>query len=379
MTEKYIFIILFLYTTQIFAQSKSVDNKFELSGKISGKNTGYMYLIRYSDEDKRLVDSASILNNKFYFSGSVNQFSDKVYLKIDPNMMLNDDSVNAVNIALENTKISITIQLDHFSKYRITGCKTCDELKLYNTRRQIENDLIDRLSDDSSRKAMVSKILKKSISNDFLFVESNPTSKLSPYILYWLRNKISIEEHAKYAKLYYKLSKTQQNSFYGKKIKEVVEEFKKNALLIGKKAPVFSARDIDNDLLSLDSLHSRGYLLLDFWASWCAPCRAESKQLIKMYNKYHDAGLEILGISFDHNEAAWRNAVVVDSTNIWKQVLEIKTTIKEVQNLSGTSNEYYVHTLPTKILINKEGFIVEFYDISNLGKLENKLKEIFKY
>jgi thiol-disulfide isomerase/thioredoxin len=109
----------------------------------------------------------------------------------------------------------------------------------------------------------------------------------------------------------------------------------------------FKALDINGDSLSLSQFKGK-FVLLDFWASWCVPCRAGNPALIRLYNKYKSKGIEFIGIADDiGTEDKWRSAVEKDSVNIWRHILNNR--ILDI---------YAVHFLPTQILIDPKGMIL---------------------
>lgn len=128
----------------------------------------------------------------------------------------------------------------------------------------------------------------------------------------------------------------------------------------------FTVTSLKGDSIKLSSLKGK-VVLLDFWASWCAPCRFSNKHLVKLYSKYKDKGLEILGVSLDDESKDWKKAVTKDKitwmqgidTGGWEALAAIK---------------WQVDALPSSFLINKDGDVVAI----NLekGELEKKIKEL---
>ena len=123
----------------------------------------------------------------------------------------------------------------------------------------------------------------------------------------------------------------------------------------------FSGVTPDNKSISLSDYRGK-FVLLDFWASWCRPCRKLSGKLIKIYDEFHQKGLEIIGIANDiSNEDKWKNAINDDGISIWPQILD--------QNIYP---KYAVYSLPTLILIDPNGKIIEKFGGGYLAR--NKLK-----
>lgn len=119
---------------------------------------------------------------------------------------------------------------------------------------------------------------------------------------------------------------------------------------IDQPAPDFIQNDIDGKPVSLESIKGK-YILLDFWASWCGPCRMENPNLVVAYKKYHEKGFEIIGISLDEDKDAWEKAINQDNLT-WTQLSDLKGYDNEVAKL------YNVTALPYNYLINPEGKII---------------------
>ena len=134
----------------------------------------------------------------------------------------------------------------------------------------------------------------------------------------------------------------------------------------GKQAPEISLPDLQGNLVQLSSLRGK-VVLIDFWASWCVPCRKNNPSLVKLYEQYHSMGLEILGVSIDENAQNWKTAVEKDQLR-WIQVNDNKGW-----NSSSTLT-YEVDAIPASILIDKEG-VVRQKDLEG-RKLEATIKSL---
>jgi peroxiredoxin len=123
-------------------------------------------------------------------------------------------------------------------------------------------------------------------------------------------------------------------------------------VLIGSKAPDFSQTDAGGKLISLSSLKGK-YILIDFWASWCAPCRAENPNVVKVYHKYKDKGLVIIGVSLDGKttKSAWLSAIKKDGLP-WTEVSDLKGFDNEAAKLYG------IHAIPQNFLLKANGVVI---------------------
>ena len=137
---------------------------------------------------------------------------------------------------------------------------------------------------------------------------------------------------------------------------------------VGDKAPEISIQDPTGKVIQLSSLQGQ-IVLVDFWASWCGPCRANNPELVKLYNKYHSSGFEIFSVSLDKEKAAWTKAIEKDQLS-WKYH---GCDLKEWNSKHATN--YGIEAIPSTFLINEKGIIiaidVDEYDI------EKKLDKIF--
>ena len=159
-----------------------------------------------------------------------------------------------------------------------------------------------------------------------------------------------------------KYQKQLPNSMYTKNLVERVNSLKK--LAIGSPAPEIELPDVNGGKIKLSSLKGK-YVLIDFWASWCRPCREENPNVLKIYNEYKDQGFEIYGVSLDQKKEPWIQAIKTDNIT-WLQVLD---------NESEAAQVYQVLSIPSTYLIDPDGNIAA----KNLRGplLKDKLQEIF--
>ncbi|MFO7617053.1 MAG: TlpA disulfide reductase family protein, partial [Bacteroidales bacterium] len=136
----------------------------------------------------------------------------------------------------------------------------------------------------------------------------------------------------------------------------------------GKPAPEISLSDPDGKVVNLSSLKGK-YVLLDFWAAWCAPCRRENPNIVKAYNQFRSKGFEIYAVSLDRNRQEWLDAIQADKLG-WTHVSDLLFWNSPV------AQQYGVQSIPANFLIDPDGIIID----RNLrgAALEARLQEIFQ-
>jgi peroxiredoxin len=139
-------------------------------------------------------------------------------------------------------------------------------------------------------------------------------------------------------------------------------------LAIGKEAPEIALPNPEGDTVKLSSLKGN-YVLLDFWAAWCKPCRVENPNLVKTYKKFQDEKFEIFQVSLDRNRSDWVNAIEKDNLDSWYHVSDLKFWN------SQAAQKYNIRSIPANFLLNKQGEIMA----KNLrgDDLPAKLNEVF--
>ena len=231
-------------------------------------------------------------------------------------------------------------------------------------------------SDDKGRKKFIkSSEAKRANFNAFKtsFIDDNISS---PTMVFMMDHLDALTEQEYIAKIEKAVKESlPANSHYRTYIEQAAQNKTKEYLMStaatriqpGKMAPDIEFPDPNGQMISLSSLQGK-IVLLDFWASWCRPCRAENPNVVRMYNEYKDKGFEIFSFSLDQDQAKWTNAIQKDGL-VWNNhSSDLKGWNTEVLPLYGFQG------IPFTVLLDRDGKIIE----TNLRgqALENKLKTI---
>jgi len=220
--------------------------------------------------------------------------------------------------------------------------------------------------DISTQSDSMSYALGRDIAQNF----QNQAIELSPEsFLVGLKESLQTERSMTDAEIQQVIMAFQQEL----QMKQLQEQMQKQsnpsggAVQQGAQAPEISLNTPEGEILKLSDLKGK-YVLVDFWASWCKPCRIENPNVVKAYNKYKDKGFEILGVSLDRDKNRWLQAIAADGLT-WKHVSDLKYFQSEAALTYGVS------AIPYTVLIDKEGKIIA----QNLRgpSLERKLEELF--
>ena len=198
----------------------------------------------------------------------------------------------------------------------------------------------------------------------------NPKSSISPYFLNSYKRRIPLDS---VKTIFNSFSNENRKSVDGQAINDLLE---KKIVKANDFAPDFNVKGISGNMISLDSYKGK-YLLIDFWADWCKPCIAKFPEVKSLINKYKDQGLEVLFVSFDKTEEAWKKSVEKHHIDQWDHTFIGSRNVKSKESISY---KYDIQPIPAYILIDQEGKIVGRYAAASksdkdFDDLVNKLEE----
>lgn len=199
---------------------------------------------------------------------------------------------------------------------------------------------------------------------DKQWIAGHKNSPISSYIIYWdIWRYISLDELGVLLK---QLSPAAKDNVESRELEQMVYVYEH--VRPGLPALPFTQPDTSGKPVSLKDFKGK-YVLLNFWASWCEPCRAENSTLVKLYDKYNSKGFTIISVSLDNVRSSWIKAINADKLN-WTHVSDLRQWSNEV------ASKYAVSSIPQSILISPDGTIVA--NINDTDTLEKQLANIFK-
>ena len=307
---------LFLLIIAIFAVSctQKEEKNVLLTGYVEGVETGTVYLQKFRNKSYYVIDSSEIVDGNFSFSKDV-------------------ELPEIYGLSLDTTKGSFLLFLD---ENRATV--VLDSANYYRNTK-VEGSALHNL--------FVEYKSESDVEIDS-FIKKHPSSLVSAYALYRdYSYRLSPEDIRSNIDL---LDPSLSNTPYVETLEELIPTLE--GVAVGNEAPDFVANDTDGNAVSFsDHIGESKYVLLDFWASWCGPCRRENPNIVRAYEEYKDKGFDIFAVSLDSSRDAWVAAIEKDGLD-WTNVSDLLLWDSEPAELYG------VRAIHTNFLIDENGGIV---------------------
>lgn len=369
---KHLLVFIFLIS---LTSCQEDNNGYAISGKVNSMEDGKMIYISSIDQNNQpqIIDSVKVENGKFSLDLDEIEASGLSFLTI------NGANGNVMFIS-ENENIHFEIYKDSLDASKVTGGKEnkifyeyLNHLKGLNKEMMKMRMEMQQMVTSAPNPEIMNRFQQKELDlreRDMIFkkkmINDNPDAYVSVLVLTDMQSMgaptSDLKEH------YELLSEENKQLPLAKSLKTSLD--KRSAVEIGSKAPQFSGPDPDGKELALKDLMGK-VTLIDFWAAWCRPCRIENPNIVKVYNKYHEQGFNIIGISLDREDQRDRWLQAIEQDNLtWPQISNLQFWEEPIAQLYG------VRAIPAAFILDENGVIVA----TNLrgDDLENKVKELLE-
>tara|TARA_R110000787_G_scaffold59922_14_gene135963 strand:- start:30312 stop:31475 length:1164 start_codon:yes stop_codon:yes gene_type:complete len=352
---KHIFILLLSVLTLISCNSNS--DTYTIEGNAIGFENGTKIFVNTVAKNNQPEVIDTLIVNAGSFKG---EYPKSEALTI--NLLQVEDITANILYFPENTNLKATLYKDSIQSSFVVGSQQndsykvfMDQLKIYNNFKSDKSELYKqarREQDGIAAKELQNEIQDISVAeNDYKiqFVSDNPNSLFSVLLLTELVSKKEISS-ADATTIIKKYSPKIAATPSSKSLNSMIQSMKKAD--VGGAAPNFSAPTPNGDTLALNDVLGK-YTIIDFWASWCKPCRRENPNVVKVYNEYHDKGLNIISVSLDKagQKERWIKAIETDQMN-WEHVSNLKGWNEPIAKM------YNVRSIPATFLLDENGNII---------------------
>jgi len=371
--KKLFYVLAFCFFVMACSESNegSVESGFVVKGKapVAFKNS-VLSIQELTNSGLITIDTDTVGNDgSFQFNGNIKE---KVFCVV---RLKNGDVLMVLDT---NSRLELEIAPDSSLQYNLKGSKENDELKeLY----QMNGQFMQAVQQLETKYAQLGEevppvSVQEQIRFEYDSLRQNHLASMRNYISglqhsivpYFAINFLMPDEDFEYlSQIDLQLFKQFMDSKYAVQLHQKVEDLKRTAT--GAMAPDIVLNDPFGKNISLSALRGK-VVLVDFWASWCKPCRDENPNVVKLYNKYKSKGFDVFGVSLDDNRSAWIDAINQDKL-LWNHGSDL------LKWNSAVVKQYSIDGIPFTVLVDKDGKIL---GKSLRGKdLENKLQEIYGF
>lgn len=357
-----IFLLVFTTASILVSCNKAAENEYIVTGTIKGLDGKTVILEKQDDATGQLVpvDTVKIEKGKFVFKGKSKE----------PEMrLIQVETVQGkVPFILENGDIEMEINKDSVGNTKVGGTYNNDELSAYKEKGMAVQKKMMKFQEANMQKmndarqkndTVVMNSLRKEFSkfqDDFVkqsdeYVSSHPKAFISALIIEGMFNQM-VPDTKKIKKFYEALDKSVKDTKHGKSIKTKLDQLTKPvaSVGVGSMAPDFSAPNPEGKMVSLKESMGK-VTIVDFWASWCNPCRAANPEMVALYDEMHMKGLNIVSVSLDKEAGKWKEAIAKDKLS-WNQISNLKFWEEPI------AITYNIKSIPATFILDASGKIV---------------------
>lgn len=349
--------------------NKAGDNEYIVTGSVKDIKDGTQVFIEKQDSIGRVVaiDTVKIEKGKFSFKGSA--------AEPEIHMVQVESLMGKVPFILENGEIEIEIDKDSIQKSSVSGTYNNDELTNFKKEGAKMQKKLMKFQQDNMMKMQTAQqnqdtVTMNSLRKEFTklqeefmkqsedYVDSHPKAFISVLIVDGMFNQMA-PDLDKIKKHFAKLDKSLQEGKVGKGIQKRINAIENpvaatpesaGSPAVGSVAPDFSAKNPEGKTVSLKESMGK-VTIIDFWASWCKPCRAENPNVVALYSELHGKGLNIIGVSLDKEAGAWKDAIAKDKLT-WNQISNLQYWNEPI------AKTYGVESIPATFILDASGKIV---------------------
>lgn len=347
--------------------STKEEGKVEISGKIGNAPDGVVVLSQFTDSRPKVLDTLEVSKD--------GEFTYSLEVTTPTFYELNLYGQRVVRLALLDEDVSISYNFNEPSSLQIEGSQDSKEMlkleKLMEEYQQTVNKLNEEYYAAMSKND--TETIKR-IQSDAMTLESQQAEKVKETITSMGDSFASLaavgllnpkSDFPFIDELIAKLNDKYPGTISIMQMKQQLDEMR--SLSVGQIAPDFELPSPDGQMVKLSDLRGK-YVLIDFWAAWCKPCRAENPNVVRLYNQYKDKGFEVFGVSLDRTREDWIKAIADDKLT-WTHVSDLKYFN------SAAAELYKIDAIPATYMIDPDGKIIA-KDLRG-PSLENKLAELF--
>ena len=363
-------ILLLSAAVVLFSCSKVGKDEYIISGTAKGVENGKTIILETQNEMGMVaIDTVKVENGKFEIKGKITEPAFHT-LQLE-------SAATKIPFILESGEISITIDKDSIQKSKISGTYNNDEYVKFNEEiKVVQKKLMDfqtknmqamNSAQQTKDTAVINSLMKQfseiqqevgeaSKAKYISYAETHPKSFISALIIQGMANDPTVDSK-KTETIFNSFDESLKNTKPGKAIKTKLDQMKMpsvgaTAAPVGdaKWSADFSAPNPEGKIISLKQSLGK-VTIVDFWASWCGPCRKENPNVVAIYKELHSKGLNIIGVSLDKDAAKWKEAIAKDKLN-WTHVSNLKFWDEPI------AAQYKVEAIPATFILDASGNIV---------------------
>lgn len=324
------------------------EDGFTLDITLDKLPEGTIYLSRVQDNQLVKIDSAEVSNGTAHFSGSLK----------GPEVLYLQGSIfqRPQIVFLYEGAVEVTGSVDSLRSLTISGSPYQDQMKEFqefeknfSTVYSQFNPMMQQAALDSNERLMDSLNVEIERLYENFQNQQKDYARTAGITGAYIALRYMYEPDLEFFKeVYDQIPVNMSGSPYKDELKERIDVLEKTA--VGQPITTFTQNDPEGNPLAIADIKGK-FILMDFWASWCGPCRMANPELVELYKEFHDSGFEIVGVSFDENGDKWR-AAIADDGLVWPQMSDLQGWNNEAAGLYG------IRAIPQSVLYNEFGQII---------------------